>query len=796
MIEMDISQTKKLGAQLASMQIKGDESPALAFDKARKLSQYLGALVREEGVTDFVFWLPEVFGPDPEAAEAYLEILLPSNRDPKEFIKRGGKSLFTLVSYPLKKVGEIGYISLSGIQSGSRDVAGDFYRIRLLQKDGQSRIIPDPMAESLPFGAKAPGEIYNRQQMLDTRKDTSYFQGYLPTGEEEIHRVKPPLHMLEIHPGTASREKTFAGLDRIYAQIETAQRTGSPLLPWQQAYSDYDAIQLMPVEPAILHQDGSSFWKETEASGEEVLVDAAVPDTINWGYDIITVGSAALNPVYLESKRPDEFLDLITRLHSLPKGPVKVVLDVVFGHLDNQALELMNMHWFLGPNMYGQDVNYRHPMVRAMILEMLCRKAEYGIDGIRIDGAQDFKVIDPQGSGMIHDDDFLSLINEIEITAGGVTYKPWMIFEDGRPWPRDDWELASTYREITKKHPNVVQWGPLTFAHNTPYLYTFWATKWWRVKEVCRYGGDWITGTSNHDTLRRGSQADPGLRINSYLGSSLREIFFAAYDNPAFRLFDTFMPGIPMDFLQANLRTPWSFFRNTDTEWAAKIMCEELNFLDWMVNEEIFAQADLFPRLKDKGFSSLGELKRFVAHLANFLEISNYDTALAADLMNSNPQGYQGPAQKDPQGLITLAKCWMEDVRDLCCVEHFYEGANRTMIDFAAKLRHFRKQNPWLAPSFKEEDRLGLVDCDSAVVYWGVRQDPSGSGSLMFLANMEGEAKTLRPMEIFGGQNQDIQNLFTTPGLKGIPSQGLPEEIILSNAQGCLWKRNEDQWDL
>jgi hypothetical protein len=30
----------------------------------------------------------------------------------------------------------------------------------------------------------------------------------------------------------------------------------------------------------------------------------------------------------------------------------------------------------------------------------------------------------------------------------------------------------------------VFQWGPLTFAHNTPFLYTFWLSKWWRIREI------------------------------------------------------------------------------------------------------------------------------------------------------------------------------------------------------------------------------------------------------------------------------------------------------------------------
>ncbi len=96
---------------------------------------------------------------------------------------------------------------------------------------------------------------------------------------------------------------------------------------------------------------------------------------------------------------------------------------------------------------------------------------------------------------------YLELMNNVVQEVAGKRYRPWMIFEDGRPWPRDDWELASSYREVTRQFENVYQWGPLTFAHNTPFLFTFWVTKWWRIKEITQVGSHWITGCANHDTL-------------------------------------------------------------------------------------------------------------------------------------------------------------------------------------------------------------------------------------------------------------------------------------------------------
>jgi hypothetical protein len=42
------------------------------------------------------------------------------------------------------------------------------------------------------------------------------------------------------------------------------------------------------------------------------------PDTTNWGYDVVIAGMAAVNPVLLETGRPDELVDLAAVLHNFP----------------------------------------------------------------------------------------------------------------------------------------------------------------------------------------------------------------------------------------------------------------------------------------------------------------------------------------------------------------------------------------------------------------------------------------------------------------------------------------------
>ena len=43
---------------------------------------------------------------------------------------------------------------------------------------------------------------------------------------------------------------------------------------------------------------------------------------------------------------------------------------MVFGHADNQGLRALNSHFFAGPNMYGQNLDYQNPAIRAILLEM------------------------------------------------------------------------------------------------------------------------------------------------------------------------------------------------------------------------------------------------------------------------------------------------------------------------------------------------------------------------------------------------------------------------------------------
>jgi hypothetical protein len=787
MIVLNAEATKRLGDELRSL---FDSAPA-DFSRARELAPFLGVHLLEEDRARMVFWTPDARA---GSADGDSSVTLRLYRL-KEFSSwpTEGNIRFTVTSLSMETRGEFAYAVVDGLRFGNEASVGDLYELSYSGADGNPVYEPDPLAWSVPYGGAAPGELFDVQGMLAKRTDSGYFA---PELLDDEGRVSAPAYMMEIHPGTASPDGSFAGLADIYTDIGGRIRGGEPLDAWQQAYAAYDAIQLMPIEPTIGYEGGPAYWTASapEYSGE-IEVAAKRPDGINWGYDSLISGSPAPQPSYLRSGRPNELLSLIETLHSFPGGGIKVVLDVVYGHLDNQSLDCMNSRYFAGPNMYGQDFRYRDPMVRIMVLEMLRRKSSYGIDGIRVDGAQDFKFWNEDTQSLEHDDDLLELMNSIRVKAGNLEYIPWMIFEDGRPWPREDWELASTYREITRRLTNVYQWGPLTFAHNTPFLFTFWVSKWWRIQELCKHGGRWITGTSNHDTLRRGTQVHPESRMNTYLGNDLPEIFARGYDSAAAHLFDTIMPGIPMDFLQANLRVPWSFIRNTDRRWAPKVMAEEAFFLDWALRDDRYRDDWVFPRLKKLGFASLSGLKTFCRSLANCLEVSEFQGERTAKLMNRVEPSLQGPTELDGDTLVEIGRRWMEDVRDFCSVHHWKEAVETAPIEFAGNLRRLRIDRRWLMESMGPQDLLLRWDgARAAIVIAVYRRNPAGTQSALMVANMEGAQNEVSLDELQFPEHirQDLREegwtlAAASPGLRA-PAQ--PKgRVELENASGALWTR-------
>lgn len=716
------------------------------FAAAMAVAHCLGALPDDSGRAAVVFWAPDLVEARIPAGDIFLEVLRPEAALDLAVARQTMR--FRRFRLPLRRSEDLVLGVVDGLVFGTRERLGDFYALAWRDHEGGWHRRFDPMAHSLPFGVMAPAELYDLGSIAAGRSDAAYWQGLTVEG---VVKLGPATHILQVHVPTATPGGTLASLNRRFAGMARKLEAGHPLTPEELVLSGYDALQLLPVEPTTVYETGPAFWHEAgDPEAAEIEVELRRPDTTNWGYDVVILGSAAVNPTLLEGGRPDELADLAATLHNFPGRPIRLILDVVYGHSDNQGLSVLPHHWFAGPNMYGQNLDYRNPWVRASMLEMQRRKVNYGADGVRVDGAQDFKWWDADAQELRHDDAYLQAMSDIVQEVAGCRYRPWMIFEDGRPWPEEDWELASTYRAVIERQTDddVFQWGPLTFAHNTPFIYGFWLSKWWRIQQMLKVGANWISGCANHDTLRRGTQVSPKLNINTRLGSSRMEILDKAYDNPAVDLLTyAAFPGVPMDFLNAAMRASWGFIRNQDDRYGVKVVAEEAISLDWQVDKETYEKPAHFKRLKALGFVELEALRRFMRLLPALVEATDYDLDAIALLLRACDPPLAGPQPMDVPALKTIARAWMGDMHDHCQVDLYAERLSPTLVAFDRELRRFRSDRPWLRQNFGADDWLAYREpvAGNTLLRW-YRQSPDGAETIFGIVNLEGAMVEIDPI--------------------------------------------------
>lgn len=800
----------------------------------------------DTATVEFGFWTPEIVDADVPESAVELELLTsPADLDPGETDHR--EVSFRRDRVSVRRAGEYHWAVVGGVRTGTRGTLGSLYQLVYEDENGEEQTIQDPVSYSVPFGAFAPAEVYDVGVLDETRTDREYFEA-LGTEDERVStteddglpRIDPATSMLEIHPGTATERGSLAGLAEVYEDIAGKQRAGDALEPWERAFAGYDGIQVMPLEPLTENKEQHDFWSvkqgesantsTSEASGgssdeqresadistsegssdeqresdDKLTVEVARPEIINWGYDIVVSAFSAPNPAILETGRPDELVDFIAACHDLPR-PVKVVFDVALGHADNRGAELLNDRYILGPGMYGKHLDYTEPTARAVFLEMQRRKMDFGADGIRVDGAQDFTSYDPETGEMYHDDDFLAEMDRVTQEVAGTEYRPWMIYEDGRPWPRVDWELAASYRTLIEQHPHSFQWSPITFAHSTPALLTFWATKWWRVREVGEFGGNWLTGVANHDTVRRGTQIDPTVEfnqspVNPYLGEDYPDTIDEAYDNAASSmLFHCFLPGVPMDFAHANMRAPWGFVRDTDLTWNVKVVSDESKFCYWQVRDEDFDDDRFFRRVKDLGFESNDKLLVWMNALSAAVEATDYDLDVMADMLSAMDQ----PLGDDLSAadLEAYSYAWMRDVHEFANLSHWHDEQDDERMKFRLETREFRHDRPWLLADLDEDDDYFSYrhPTDGTVLYYGFRHSPAGDEQLLFAANMEGVTVDTSPEYLAEDAAEDEnapeiptdgwEPALVAPGAEESSSSTDPSAVELDNGEAIVWRR-------
>ncbi|WP_099826426.1 glucosylglycerol hydrolase [Oceaniglobus indicus] len=758
------------------------------FAAEQQIARRMGGHI-DGDVASFAFWTPELLEKRIPEGDVYLEVL--SSHEPLDLTQMHQDVTFERVLVPTVRYESHTFAVVRGMIAGRRDRVGDFYSLVWKDADGRWRRIFDPLAASLPYGAFAPAELYDTASMHAGRADADYYRA---SQGPEPHKFGPTMNILQIHVPTATAGGTLASLTRHYERLSQRVADGLPLEPADQLFLGYEAVQLLPVEPTTVYETGPGFWQESEPDDATVTVSLTRPNTTNWGYDIVISGMATVNPILLESGRPDELVDFAAVLHNFPKRKKKLIFDVVFGHSDNQGLEALNAHYFAGPNMYGQNLDYQNPAVRAILLEMQRRKVNFGADGVRVDGAQDFKFWDPSAHKLKHDDDYLQKMADVEQQVCGTTYRPWFIFEDGRPWPDEDWELSSDYRSVieVQRDDDVFQWGPLTFAHNTPFLYTYWLSKYWRLSEMLSVGQNWISGTSNHDTLRRGTQVSIKSNVNTRLGSTRMEILAKAYDNPVVHaLTYAVLPGVPMDFLNATARASWGFIRNQDDTYGVKVVAEEAISLKWQVDEYCYSVPSNFHRLKALGFETREDLARFFEFLPALVDVTEYDLNEIARLLNRAEPELAGPHPYTVEKLKTCARAWMDDMHEYCNVAGHFSQLAPAQTSFCLDLRNFRRDRPWLRDAFRKGDHFDyMTPIDGRTLFRSLRTGPDGE-QIFALLHMEGKpTNEMDPLafEIPGFDGEGWALALKTPGID--PGyEGGP--ITLQDSQGLIFTRQQ-----
>lgn len=651
--------TRQIREDIEAVLSTTDEYTAVKYITSR----YLGARRSGENQAQIGFWVPglvngAIHNP---GHQIRLEIFMCNQHfDISSLEKnRSVKLEFDVQRLPLMAAGDYLIGVIDNVMLGDRNRLGALYWLSF-ETEKEKHVIRDPLVQSCPFGIYAPAELFDMQTMLQQRRDHEYFtRHYKSRLADGGYRARDIGTHLEIHPETATQAGTIESLtakfkhiaSKIQSNIDSSESDlYRNLTADERNFVGFDTIELTPEVPTSEREAetgfSGEFFRIEDSGASGVCVMIKRPDISNWGYDTPILGSAAISPSILGSLRPNEFLDFIETLHTMPDRPIQLCLDSVLGHCDFQGARLLqtfdkqcchrdnlkyvNSKYLRGPNMYGRDIDFANPNVKAILLELLIRKINLGYDCVRVDGAQDFIQHVNEETGLrVQDDVFLNEMANVVQDINGIKRRLDFNFEDGRPWPDDlNWLYNSKYLDhcIERSLPDndrVKQWSPIIFAHNVHGKYKWFMEKWDRFVEVFRYGENWITGHSNHDNARYfyrlvattpSSRYVPGDAFSNYyndqLGGSLTEVAHRAMDNNALTTLSLgFLPGNPMFLLNALYRSPWGFIRDIDDRYDVKIVADEgSRCFTWYVDALLYDQPQHFKRLKALGFVTYSQL--------------------------------------------------------------------------------------------------------------------------------------------------------------------------------------------
>lgn len=748
---------------------------------ARRLVRLAGARATDEGA-EFGFWIPEAVDESASVVSLELELLAFEGEivpGEEQGVRVRRQRL------PLEQEGEWAWLAVRGATLGTRDTLGTLYRLVVTHADGRSTVRNDPLAASLPFGARAPAELYDVERMHTGRADLEFFRrvgiaGTDPDGDPP--RFSPPAHVLEIHVGTATHGGTIADLADLYRALADKVRRGEEPTPAEAAFLGYDAVELMPLEPIACDPAAPPTF-EILGEEDEAVATLRPPEVVDWGYDVALLGSAAIEPSLLRSGRPDELVDLAGVLHTFPGKPIRLVFDLVFGHASPYARDLLSDAFFRGEGEFGPRPDLRRRTVRALLIEMRRRKVDFGADGVRVDASHDLVLASGEALGE-GDAGILAEMSDVVQNVADVRYRPFMIFEDGRRSPTGTSAASASYLEVIRERPEAFEWGPLTYADVEPFVQGYWGSVGWRFEEIADHGSRWINGYANHDTLRRAYRLPPHVPVNRRLGEDLPEILRRGYDHPAADLaFYGLLPGVPMSFLAATMRAPWAFFRNIDGRGAVALAAREAGALAWRFAPHDYAEDDAFVRLKALGLHDHAAATALFLGLRACLRSGAHEPEAVAAA--ARREGVPSPEPITGEGLTRVASAFLRDLRDACVVWRGQDRLDPARARISRSLRRIRGERSWLAHDLRERDRIGRsVREDGGVFLWGVRHAPDGGESIALLANLEGEPSTLTPRDRIG--EGDWHLLLAAPERDW---EGPDAPLTLLDAEGVLLRR-------
>jgi hypothetical protein len=166
------------------------------------------------------------------------------------------------------------------------------------------------------------------------------------------------------------------------------------------------------------------------------------------------------------------------------------------------------------------------------------------------------------------------------------------------------------------------------------------------------------------------------------------------------------------------------------------VVSEEVGFLDWEIEPDLYQRPEAFPQLKAMGFATLDQLQDFANALRDAMVETDYDLEEVAKICqhclgsSADSTVCEVPALDElnapslPLFLATLdvpklkafAMAFMEDGHDICNVANYAKDCLPLTTHFGLTLREFRLNRQWLRENLTGRDRFNRISDDERTI--------------------------------------------------------------------------------